>query len=108
MFLFLSKLYWEMKWPCLVSKYSKIFPGLPNQTTVIFGTYLFEHFQPFPDNVRHPRHRDILYPPPDRTQRPRIDLKKSHHNNFLEKSCDEREKDMQMKCLMFQVAVFVV
>lgn len=38
----------------------------------------------------------------------RIDLKKSHHNNFLEKLCDEREKDMQMKCLMFQVAVFVV
>ena len=73
-----------MKWPCLVSKYSKIFPGFPNQTTVIFGTYLFEHFQPFPDNVRHPRHRDILYPPPDRTQRPRIDLKKSPTTNQQE------------------------
>ena len=38
-----------MKWPCLVRKYSKIFPGFPIQTTVIFGfqpIYLniFNHF----------------------------------------------------------------
>ena len=38
-----------MKWPCLVRKYCKIFPGFPNQTTVIFGfrpIYLniFNHF----------------------------------------------------------------